>query len=88
MCVESALQRALAISPGYPRVGLLLTQIDLERGDIDAAFAWLERALALRDPGLTDLKVDRLLRPLHDDPRYAALLARMGLAETIRTSDT
>jgi Flp pilus assembly protein TadD len=49
------------------------------RGDKDEAFAWLERAYAQRDPGLTEIKGDPLLRSLETDPRYAAFLKRMRL---------
>jgi serine/threonine-protein kinase len=49
------------------------------RGDADAALDWLERARAQRDGGLTLLKVDPLLRKLHGDPRYLALLKKIGL---------
>jgi len=48
-------------------------------GDTDAAFRWLEVAWETRDPGMADLKVDRLLGPVREDPRYAELLARMAL---------
>ena len=49
------------------------------RGDKDRAFEWLDRALAQGDGGLTHLKVDVLLRPLHGDPRWNALLKKMDL---------
>ena len=32
-----------------------------------------------RDGGLVNVKVDPLLRKLHGDPRYAALLKKMNL---------
>ena len=51
------------------------------RGEMDLAFQWLERAYVQRDPGLSDLKCISLLRPLHADPRWGALLRRMGLAD-------
>jgi serine/threonine-protein kinase len=51
------------------------------RGETEATFEWLERAYAQRDPGLTFLKLEPLLRPLHSDPRWGALLAKMGLAD-------
>ena len=42
--------------------------------------AWLERAFEHRDSGLAlEVKGDPLLRSVHKDPRYAALLARMNL---------
>jgi serine/threonine-protein kinase len=51
-------------------------------GRTDDAFHWLERAYELRDPGMTDLLVDRLLVPLHSDPRFDDLLAKMGFPES------
>jgi tetratricopeptide (TPR) repeat protein len=50
-------------------------------GDKDAAFHWLDRAEQQRDGGMTLLKVDLLLKSLHGDPRYSALLRKMNLAE-------
>ena len=48
-------------------------------GEPDAAFTWLERAYALRDPWLVFLKVDPRFDPLRGDPRLADLAARIGL---------
>jgi TolB-like protein/cytochrome c-type biogenesis protein CcmH/NrfG len=48
-------------------------------GNVDQAFAWLDRAVALRDPGIQWLRGDPLLRNLTRDPRYAALLRRLNL---------
>ena len=44
--------------------------------DRDAAFAWLERALAVRDVHLVFLTVDPKRDPYRNDPRFKALLAR------------
>ena len=49
------------------------------RGEKEQAFAWLERAMAARDGGLMDLRLDPLLRGLASDPRFTALLARLHL---------
>jgi tetratricopeptide (TPR) repeat protein len=49
------------------------------RGQPDQAFWWLERALAARDGGLMDLRLDPLVRGLVPDPRFAALLDRLHL---------
>jgi hypothetical protein len=49
------------------------------RGEIDRAFEWLERAYAQRDPGLSEMKCDPLLKSLERDPRYAAFLKKMRL---------
>jgi TolB-like protein/Tfp pilus assembly protein PilF len=50
------------------------------RGEVDAAFEWLERAHAQRDPGVIHSSSDSLLQPLHGDPRWAPFLERMGFA--------
>jgi tetratricopeptide (TPR) repeat protein len=49
-------------------------------GERDRAFEWLERAYAQHDSGLAAfLNADPLLRGLHGDPRYSAMLKRMNL---------
>jgi len=50
------------------------------RGEIDAAFEWLDRAYAQRDHGLHSVREPFHLRNLHADARWPAFLARMGLA--------
>jgi len=50
------------------------------RGQTAKAFEWLDRAYDQRDPGIADLKTDPLLRNLHYDRRYTALVRKMGLA--------
>jgi hypothetical protein len=40
-----------------------------------------ERAYRQHDAGLTSMQVDRLLRGLHDDPRWRRLREKMGFAE-------
>jgi TolB-like protein/DNA-binding winged helix-turn-helix (wHTH) protein len=49
------------------------------RGETDTAFRWLEDAFTRRNDEMLWLKVGLLLRPLRADPRYDALLRRMGL---------
>jgi aminoglycoside phosphotransferase (APT) family kinase protein len=49
------------------------------RGEADLAFAWFDRALAVRDPYLASIKMDPLLSSLHGDPRWKPLLAKIGL---------
>ena len=50
-------------------------------GELNEAFAWLEKAYEERDPELTYLKVGRRFEPLRHDPRFGKLLLRMGLAD-------
>ena len=48
-------------------------------GDRDEAFAWLERALRQRRFYLVFLKTDPLFAPLRSDPRFTALVRRVGI---------
>jgi tetratricopeptide (TPR) repeat protein len=50
------------------------------RGEADRAFAWLEKAVEYRDPGLADIASDRSFSNLHSDPRWLPFLRRIGKA--------
>jgi serine/threonine protein kinase len=52
------------------------------RGETDDAFRWLDRAYRGHVYGMLDLKTDPLLRNLHGDPRFQALLSRMRLTDS------
>ena len=56
-----------------------IAEVFAYRGEIDKALDWLEKSYQLHDPGLTDVKVDPLLRSVKSHPRYTALLQRMHL---------
>jgi TolB-like protein len=47
----------------------------------DDAFAWLEKAFAAHDKGITYLKIDPCLDPLRSDPRFNDLVRRVGLPQ-------
>jgi TolB-like protein/DNA-binding winged helix-turn-helix (wHTH) protein/Flp pilus assembly protein TadD len=49
------------------------------RGETDKAFQWLDRAFRQRDPGMPELKTNRLMENLRQDSRYAELLKKMRL---------
>jgi TolB-like protein/DNA-binding winged helix-turn-helix (wHTH) protein len=49
------------------------------RNQSDEAFEWLEHAYTQRDSGLVETKIDPLLKNLHKDPRYTALLKKLNL---------
>ena len=49
------------------------------RNDKDAAFKWLYRAYDNHEPMITMIKGVPELRPLHSDPRFAALLQKLHL---------
>jgi serine/threonine-protein kinase len=48
-------------------------------GDRDALFQWLEQLCNERSPGVLYLKLDPLFAPFRDDPRFDALLRRVGV---------
>jgi hypothetical protein len=50
-------------------------------GDNDAAFRWLNRAVDERAESLQSIRVVRSLDPLRSDPRYTAILNRMGFSK-------
>ena len=47
------------------------------RGEVDAAFAWLDRAIENRDSGLTYALAEPYVPPLRSDPRWEAFLRRL-----------
>ena len=49
-------------------------------GDFDNAFAWMNKAVDCRDPGILILKTRFVFDGLRQDSRYAALLRRVNLA--------
>src|SRR5690606_13031080 len=48
------------------------------RGEIDAAFEWLEKARSFADPGLVDILGEPLFRNLQGDPRWLQFLTSIG----------
>jgi serine/threonine-protein kinase len=56
-----------------------IAQVFAYRGERDAAFQWLDRAQRQHHAGMLGVKTDALLRNLHTDPRFQALLMRMKL---------
>jgi len=51
------------------------------RGEADKAFEWLERGFDQHDGGLSFLRIDPLFAAVRNDPRYAALVRKLGLPE-------
>ena len=56
-------------------------QISAQRGELDEAIGWLNVARRVRDPGVFRSRVDQLLDPLRDDPRFKTYLREMNLSE-------
>jgi tetratricopeptide (TPR) repeat protein len=57
----------------------MIAAIHVVLGETDAAFDWLEKAYEARDSWLVWLAVDRRFDRIRSDPRFAALLNRMGI---------
>jgi eukaryotic-like serine/threonine-protein kinase len=73
---KAALRELVATSGDEAR---LIATVHAYRGEVDLAFASLEGAYQKRDPDLVYLKPTYFLTPLHRDPRWGALLKKMGL---------
>ena len=65
--------RAMYVSP------LVLADLYSLLDEKDEAFQWLENAYEERSSKLTDLKIDPDFANLHPDPRFAALVKKIGL---------
>jgi serine/threonine-protein kinase len=73
---DASLEELINFPTGAPS---LVAGVYAYRGETDQAFRWLERAYTERDDGLAEIKADPLMKPLQSDPRYQALLKKMGL---------
>jgi serine/threonine-protein kinase len=58
-------------------VSYQIGQIYAELGETNRAFAALDKAIEVKDPGLITLKKDPVMDPIRTDPRFAALLKRL-----------
>ena len=71
-------RRLIASMPPGQQLSLGYAAALAELGNADAAFEVLDRAVSTRAMSVIWLKVTPELAPLHTDPRFAALLQRMG----------
>lgn len=58
-----------------------IAEVYAQWGQVEQAFEWLERAFSQGDPGLAELYSSVHLGNLYADPRFADLVARVGLPE-------
>jgi TolB-like protein len=65
-----------------------IAEVHAYRGERDDAFRWLDLAYRQHHPGMPGLKTDPLLRNLHGDPRFQALLTRMKLTGESQSGGT
>ena len=76
---EAALRELVA---KYSDQAKLIAEVHAYRGEANQAFTWLDRAFQNHDSDLVYLKPAPLLTRLHDDPRWEALLKKVGLPLT------
>jgi hypothetical protein len=69
------------IAKGHTENAYEIAGVYAFRNQPDEAFEWLDRAYGKHDDGLIFTKVDPLLKSLHDDPRFAALLKKLNLPQ-------
>ena len=57
-----------------------IAYIFADRGEVDRAFEWLDKAVAYQDPGLSEIAVQPLFANLKSDPRWLPFLRKLGKA--------
>jgi len=77
-------RRLLAdVEPNYENEALSPFKIGVVHyllGETDKCYEWIETAYERRDPNIMTMKIDPELSRLRDDPRFRAMLERIGLA--------
>jgi tetratricopeptide (TPR) repeat protein len=76
---DAALHELIAKHADY--AAYQVAMVYAARDETDLAFEWLERAYAQHDSGLSETKIQPLLRSLHADPRWSVFIHKMGLAD-------
>ncbi|MGH8121999.1 MAG: tetratricopeptide repeat protein [Rudaea sp.] len=75
---ESTLKEMLRLDANYGPSNIAM--VYAMRGNSDQAFLWLNRALAIRDPGVATMyELPYLIPKLRKDPRLAVLLKKLNL---------
>ena len=74
-----AFEKLLAMSQMTYVPAMLLAAIYVGLGDHETAFAMLQKAYDERSPWMIWLPRELSLEPLHSDPRFAALVRKIGL---------
>jgi len=55
-----------------------IAAVHASRGDLEAAFGWLERAVAEKDAGASQMRCERIFRKMQADPRWIPLMRKVG----------
>ena len=75
---KAALER---LEGEHPDELILIAGARAWRGDVDGGFAALDDAIQTKHWALSRLRINPSLRPLHSDPRFPALLRKLGFPE-------
>ena len=81
---EAEEKRANSMYVSPSRIG----QLAMRAGDMDKAFAWLNKAADERNAALVFLGTDPKYDRLRSDSRYAPLCARVGVRPASRSAHT
>ena len=65
----------------HPDQSTCIAEAYAARGQADAAFDWLDRAVTAREFRVTLLRRDPFFSSLREDPRYTVLLKKMNLPD-------
>jgi tetratricopeptide (TPR) repeat protein len=76
---EKEADAALSELIANPANAYQIAEVYAFRNQSDKAFEWLDRAYVQRSGTLSGLKVDPLLKNVHQDPRFGALLKKLNL---------
>ena len=80
----NAIDRIKELEEKYTRkeaIGQYIAAVYVGLGDKDKAFEWLEKDFQARNGKLAEIRWQIQFEPLRNDPRYKALLRRIGLPE-------
>ena len=73
------LEKLKSISASGSAASWEIALVNLGLGDLDQTWVWLERGAESRDLDPRHLKIDPFMGDVVKDPRYAALLKKVGL---------
>jgi hypothetical protein len=61
-------------------LSMYIAMVHAFRDEADRAFEWIDKAIASGHPDLAEIHINILFKNLYDDPRWPALLERLGKA--------
>jgi Tfp pilus assembly protein PilF len=76
---KSCIDTLAALAPQRYVAAINIALIFIALGEMDQAFAWLDKACEKHCQWLSEIRVDPAFDPLRADPRFGALLQRMNL---------